>query len=193
MLPLWPALGTKRRVPRVAAGGRTLCLRRAEPGGSADAVTTMRSNASGVGTGIALRVGSHWGIASTLRPRSGPGQDIQPLSLGIGTAAEADFAAIDWSDGVSRASWPWLRAVAPHRRDPAPALQLPGPVRLGRLWLCLRHRPARGRRARVRRGSRRVRAATAPGSTSSCPRAWHSLGTDAIGSSSPNPWRRPPT
>ena len=68
--------------------------------GMADAAKAMRSNASGVGTAVALRVGSHWGIASTLRPRSGPGQDLQPLSLGIGTAAQADFAAIDWSDGV---------------------------------------------------------------------------------------------
>lgn len=68
--------------------------------GMADASRAMRSNASGVGTGVALRVGSRWGIASTLRPRSGPGQDLQPLSLGIGTAAQADFAAIDWSDGV---------------------------------------------------------------------------------------------
>ncbi len=68
--------------------------------GMADAARAMRSNASGVGTGVALRVGSRWGIASTLRPRSGPGQDLQPLSLGIGNAAQADFAAIDWSDGV---------------------------------------------------------------------------------------------
>ena len=68
--------------------------------GLADASRAMRSNASGVGTKVGLQVGSHWGIASTLRPRSGPGQDLQPLSLGIGSAAQADFAAIDWSDGV---------------------------------------------------------------------------------------------
>jgi hypothetical protein len=68
--------------------------------GMADAAKAMRSNASGIGTAVALRVGSRWGIASTLRPRSGPGQDLQPLSLGIGNAPQADFAAIDWSDGV---------------------------------------------------------------------------------------------
>jgi len=70
------------------------------PTGMADASRAMRSNASGVGTSIALRVGSQWGVATNLRPRSGPGQDLQPLSLGIGTASQADFAAIDWSDGV---------------------------------------------------------------------------------------------
>ena len=94
----------------VALTGRGLLLWPPGPGrgafvslsltGMADASRAMRSNASGVGTGVALRAGPHWGIASTLRPRSGPGQDLQPLSLGIGTAGQADFAAIDWSDGV---------------------------------------------------------------------------------------------
>ncbi len=68
--------------------------------GAEDAGKSMRSNASGIGTRVALRVDSRWSIASTLRPRSGPGQDLQPVALGLGGAKQADFAAIDWSDGV---------------------------------------------------------------------------------------------
>ena len=61
---------------------------------------TMRSNASGIGTRIAARFGSRWLVADTFRHSSGPGQSVQPLSLGTGGAPQFDFVAINWSDGV---------------------------------------------------------------------------------------------
>ncbi len=61
---------------------------------------SMRSNASGVGTHVAARVGSHWTVADSFRKTSGPGQSLQPVSIGLGSAKAIDFIAIEWSDGV---------------------------------------------------------------------------------------------
>jgi hypothetical protein len=59
-----------------------------------------RSNVSGVGTRAALRVGSHWTAFETTGVESGPGQSLQPFTIGLGGHAAADFVAITWSDGV---------------------------------------------------------------------------------------------
>ncbi len=71
-----------------------------EVSGKEDEGAALRSNASGIGTHLAVRVGSRWTVTSTLRHHSGPGQSLQPLSLGLGGAAVIDFIAIEWSDGV---------------------------------------------------------------------------------------------
>ncbi len=68
--------------------------------GAEDAGQSMRSNASGIGTRMALRVGDRWTLTDTLRSFAGPGQSLQPVAIGLGGAAKADFVAIDWSDGV---------------------------------------------------------------------------------------------
>ena len=68
--------------------------------GRHDGQHTMRSNASGIGTRLAARFGSHWTVVNTLRNNSGPGQSLQPLALGAAGARQFDFVAIDWSDGV---------------------------------------------------------------------------------------------
>ena len=60
----------------------------------------MRSNASGIGVRLSLRVGSRWTVQETYRGSSGPGQSLQPWAFGLGGAARADFVAMDWSDGV---------------------------------------------------------------------------------------------
>lgn len=60
----------------------------------------MRSNASGIGTVGALRVDSRWSAVATLRRDSGPGQDLQPLAIGLGGRPRADFLSLTWSDGV---------------------------------------------------------------------------------------------
>jgi len=60
----------------------------------------MRSNASGIGTQVALRVDSRWTALATFRGHSGPGQSLEPLAVGLGGESRIDFAAIDWSDGV---------------------------------------------------------------------------------------------
>lgn len=59
-----------------------------------------RSNVSGLGARVALRSGSRWTAFDTTRLESGPGQSLQPMSVGLGGNSRADFAAITWSDGV---------------------------------------------------------------------------------------------
>ncbi len=61
---------------------------------------SMRSNASGIGTHAAVRVADRWSIISAFRHSSGPGQSLQPYTLGLGGAHRADFIALEWSDGV---------------------------------------------------------------------------------------------
>lgn len=61
---------------------------------------SMRSNASGIGTKVDLRVDSRWNSYSTLRSDSGPGQSLQPLFIGLGGYPSADYIAMTWSDGV---------------------------------------------------------------------------------------------
>ncbi len=71
-----------------------------EVSGKEDEGAALRSNASGIGTHLAVRIGPRWTVTSTFRHHSGPGQSLQPLSLGLGGAAAIDFIAIEWSDGV---------------------------------------------------------------------------------------------
>ena len=68
--------------------------------GREDDADSMRSNASGIGNRVAMRVGSRWTVAETLRASSGPGQSLQPLEIGAAGRERADFVAIDWSDGI---------------------------------------------------------------------------------------------
>lgn len=59
-----------------------------------------RSNVSGLGARAAVRTGSRWTAFDSTRQQSGPGQSLQPMSIGLGGAPRADFVAITWSDGV---------------------------------------------------------------------------------------------
>jgi Flp pilus assembly protein TadD len=61
---------------------------------------SMRSNASGIGTQLAVRSGSRWTLTDTFRHHSSPGQSLQPVAVGLGGASQADFVAVTWSDGV---------------------------------------------------------------------------------------------
>lgn len=65
-----------------------------------DEAASMRTNASGIGTRVAARVGARWTVLDTHRGHSGPGQSLQPVLIGLGGAAMMDFVAIDWSDAV---------------------------------------------------------------------------------------------
>lgn len=71
-----------------------------EVSGQEDEGAALRSNASGIGTHLAVRIGPKWTVTNTFRRDSGPGQSLQPLSLGLGGATAIDFIAIQWSDGV---------------------------------------------------------------------------------------------
>ncbi len=68
--------------------------------GMKDNDSTYRSNASGIGSHLAVRVGSRWTVLDTFRNNSGPGQGLQPVTVGLGGAKRIDFVSIDWSDGV---------------------------------------------------------------------------------------------
>jgi hypothetical protein len=68
--------------------------------GLEDVGQSMRSNASGIGARVAARVGSRWTIVDSFANQSGPGQSLQPIAVGLGGEEQADFIAIDWSDGV---------------------------------------------------------------------------------------------
>ena len=70
------------------------------PGGRDDAGATMRSNASGIGTRLALRSGDRWILTDTWRRHSAPGQGLQPVVTGLGGALQLDFVSLTWSDGV---------------------------------------------------------------------------------------------
>lgn len=87
-LSLWPAGPGRHPFAALRLSGKT------------DTVETMRSNASGIGARLALRLGSRWTLPPTYRGHSGPGQGLQPLSVGLGGAPRMDFLRIDWSDGV---------------------------------------------------------------------------------------------
>ncbi len=68
--------------------------------GRVDEGQSMRSNASGIGATIAARSGLRWTMAGGVRATAGPGQNLQPLAIGLGGAPALDFVSIDWTDGV---------------------------------------------------------------------------------------------
>jgi Tfp pilus assembly protein PilF len=80
-----------------------------DPRGRIDPAQSMRSNASGIGTRLTARIGSEWSSTTTWRIGSGPGQSLQPVSIGLGPAPHVDALAIDWSDGVTQSEL-WLMA-----------------------------------------------------------------------------------
>ena len=101
--------------------------------GKEDSGQSMRSNASGIGTQLAIRTGSRWTTAHLFRNHSGPGQSLQPLGVGLGGARQADFVAIDWSDGVfSKRVGTRGRSETRDCRNPATTFQLSRTVRVGR-------------------------------------------------------------
>ncbi len=108
-----PFIGASRSGPAMLAFSATtsnLSLWQPGPGrypfitlalsGRQDDAHSMRSNASGVGTELAVRSGSRWSLLQAYRNHSGPGQSLQPLAVGLRGATRADFISIDWSDGV---------------------------------------------------------------------------------------------
>ena len=68
--------------------------------GKEDKGEQMRSNRSGIGVQGALRIGSAWFAFDTFRTESGPGQSLQPLTLGTGPVAKIDYVKMTWPDGV---------------------------------------------------------------------------------------------
>ncbi|MBY6204061.1 tetratricopeptide repeat protein [Halomonas denitrificans] len=70
------------------------------PSGRSDAADGMRSNPSGIGTELLLRVGDRWTRVDAYGNHSARGQSLQPIAIGLGGAARADFVRLQWTDGV---------------------------------------------------------------------------------------------
>lgn len=87
-LALWP--------PGPGRHGFTALL----PTGRTERGDGMRSNASGIGTGLLLRSGERWSVVDTYDRHSAPGQSLQPVALGLGGNSRADFVNLFWTDGV---------------------------------------------------------------------------------------------
>ena len=62
----------------------------------------MRSNGSGIGTLAKVRAAGRWTVFDAMDTNSGPGQSLGPLLVGLGGHHQADFVALDWSDGVTQ-------------------------------------------------------------------------------------------
>ena len=62
----------------------------------------MRSNASGIGTLMRVRAAGRWAVFDAIDAHSGPGQSLAPLAVGLGGHDQADFVALDWTDGVTQ-------------------------------------------------------------------------------------------
>lgn len=80
-----------------------------------------RSNRSGIGTRLELRVRGEWHMADSLRADSGPGQSDQPIAIGIGAADQADFLRLIWPDAVmqgERQLRPGICRIAEENRIP---------------------------------------------------------------------------
>lgn len=88
-LKVWPAGSGRHPFIAIAPTGRS----------EAD---QMRSNASGIGTRIKARVAGRWTVIDAIDSHSGPGQSLAPYSVGLNGHSEADFVALEWSDGVSQ-------------------------------------------------------------------------------------------
>lgn len=87
-LRLWPAGGGRQPFLAIAPSGKS-----AESEG-------MRSNSSGLGTSLSLRVADRWSRWDFLDRHSAPGQSLQALAIGLGGSPQADFVEFTWSDGV---------------------------------------------------------------------------------------------
>ncbi len=62
----------------------------------------MRSNGSGIGTLAKVRAAGRWTVFDAMDTNSGPGQSLGPFPVGLGGHHQADFVALDWSDGVTQ-------------------------------------------------------------------------------------------
>ncbi|NKI36523.1 hypothetical protein HFP89_15235 [Wenzhouxiangella sp. XN79A] len=91
------------------------------PSGRSDVADGMRSNPSGIGTELLLRVGDRWTRVDAYGNHSAPGQSLQPISLGLGGAERADFVRLRWTDGVLQTEMALaggeLHAIAEYQRQ----------------------------------------------------------------------------
>ena len=150
-----------------------------------------RSNISGLGARVAVRTASRWTAFDNTRLESGPGQSLQPMSIGLGGAPRADFVAITWSDGVFQTELALdARQAASHWRNAASAVELSRTVRVGRQPLPVRDRRARRRRHWLLRTSRSLLGAVPARGRAAARRCRRAKRRRVSSSSSQSRWRK---
>lgn len=92
--------GDRARLVLWAAGSGRQPFTAVAPTGRSERGDGMRSNASGIGTGLTVRAGRNWAITDTYDRHSAPGQSLQPVAIGLGGRDRADFIQLHWTDGV---------------------------------------------------------------------------------------------
>jgi len=98
--PMLLTVGRRGSIETIPAGSGRFPFVDVTLAGRTDPGQSMRSNVSGIGAAVAARVGDRWTITGMVRNSAGPGQNLQPLSIGLGSGEKVDFISIDWSDGV---------------------------------------------------------------------------------------------
>lgn len=68
--------------------------------GKEDDANSVRSNFSGIGTGLVLYNQGFYAVANSFQNMIGHDQDFQPIAIAAGTKQQIDYIAIKWSDGV---------------------------------------------------------------------------------------------
>jgi hypothetical protein len=71
--------------------------------GRRDQGTSLRTNSDGIGTRVVAQTAKGRASAEWTTLQAGLGQSSQPLLLGLGPAAAADFVSLRWPDGVWQA------------------------------------------------------------------------------------------
>jgi tetratricopeptide (TPR) repeat protein len=71
--------------------------------GLRDKGTATRTSSDAIGARISAQVRDHWTVVELATFHAGLGQSRQPLLLGLGKAAHADFVSLRWPDGVWQA------------------------------------------------------------------------------------------
>ncbi|MFN2301799.1 MAG: FG-GAP repeat domain-containing protein, partial [Gammaproteobacteria bacterium] len=92
--------GGSTRLVHWAPGSGRHAFTAVAPSGRSARGEGMRSNASGIGTGLVVRAGSDWIITDAYDRHSAPGQSLQPVAVGLGGNDRADFIQLHWTDGV---------------------------------------------------------------------------------------------
>ncbi|MEM7705713.1 MAG: FG-GAP-like repeat-containing protein [Pseudomonadota bacterium] len=68
--------------------------------GLTDPGQSMRSNASGLGTRVVAQTASRWQVLGNASTTAMPGQNLLPVTVGLGGADALAAVTLDWSDGV---------------------------------------------------------------------------------------------
>jgi hypothetical protein len=92
-----------------------------EVSGRRDKGTNLRTNADGVGAWVSAQAGPVWTGAENTTLAAGLGQSSEPLTLGLGRSAQADFVRVRWPDEVpqgelSQPAGPVVRITEQNRK-----------------------------------------------------------------------------